>query len=48
MIYKKIQNFFARGIEYYLAMRFFLNFKEGYLQDFLQLLPAGRYLDIRK
>jgi hypothetical protein len=29
-------------------MRFLVNFKAGYLQDFLQLLPAGRHLDIRK
>jgi len=29
-------------------MRFLLNFKAGYLQDFLRLLPAGRHLDLRK
>jgi hypothetical protein len=39
---------FARGIEYCLAMRFFLNYKGGYLQDFLQLLPAGRSQWIEK
>jgi hypothetical protein len=29
-------------------MRFLVNFKAGYLQDFLQLLPAGRIKWVEK
>jgi hypothetical protein len=46
---KKIQNIFARGIDSCLATRVFAQFQGGIpLQEILQLLHAGRYLDIRK
>jgi hypothetical protein len=43
-LYEIFQKIFARGIEYWLAMRFFLNYKGGYhcRTSCSSFLPAGQ------